>query len=113
MKYNLRFEEMCLYEVEAKSEEEALKVPVPTFGHSASISIQSNSGYGKKYKVRNQGKNKLFFNNKSLTVEEIEKIIDKYSASRIMTRTARMLIAQAIVKEYNLKKGVDNETVVP
>ena len=32
MKYNLRFEEMCLYEVEAESEEEALKVPVPTFG---------------------------------------------------------------------------------
>ena len=113
MKYNLRFEEMCLYEVEAESEEEALKVPVPTFGHSASISIQSNSGYGKKYKVRNQGKNKLFFNYKSFWVEEIEKIIDKYSASRIMTRTARMLIAQAIVKEYNLKKGVDNETVVP
>ena len=51
MKYNLRFEEICLYEVEAESEEEALKVPVPTFGHRASITIQSNSGYGKNYNM--------------------------------------------------------------
>ena len=73
--YKLRFEDVCLYEVEADSEEEAISRHVPTAGHRASITVESLSGYGKKYEVRNEGKTKLIFNDKRLTLGEMKDIM--------------------------------------
>jgi len=106
MKYTLRFEEICLYEVEAEREEEALKVPVPTFGHRASITIQSNSGYGKKYEIRNQGKTKLIFNNKFLTLEEMKDIMRK------MLKNEKDWDCDMLVEHIYKAQEVKNETVV-
>jgi len=75
--YKLRFEDVCLYEVEADSEEEAISRHIPTSGHRASIIVESLSGYGKRYEVRNEGKTKLIFNDKRLTLGEMKDIMRK------------------------------------
>lgn len=39
-----------------------------------------------------------------LTEDEMEKIIDNYGSSRLMTRSARMLIAHALIKARDKKR---------
>ena len=39
MKYKLKHQTEVTYEVEANSEDEALKIPIPKTGHRASISV--------------------------------------------------------------------------
>lgn len=47
--YKLRFEDICIYEVKAETEEEAIAKSVPKTEHRTSITILNNSGYGKTY----------------------------------------------------------------
>lgn len=39
MRYKLRYESVCEYEVEAENETEALGKPVPNHGHRCSITV--------------------------------------------------------------------------